>query len=107
MENLVENKDELATYFNDEQTLAFEDLKELVKEHSTAIINELNSIKNLGGYLQTRESDKKDLYDKYNNWFDFCSFRWRDFVQHYREENVKARKKKEPRCFNETSFFDE
>lgn len=102
---LSREQDELAAYFNDEQTQAFEDLNEVMKEHSEEMINELNSIKNLPGYLQTRESDKKDLYDKYNNWLVSANSVGEALYAFYREENVKARKqKKEPRCFNETSF---
>ena len=60
--------DDLASNFNDEQTFALKDMNDLVDDYSSQINTQLGFIKTGDTRVITRENDKKQLFDKYNNW---------------------------------------
>ena len=98
-------QDDLASNFNDEQTFALKDMNDLVDDYSSQINTQLGFIKTGDSRVNTRENDKKQLFDKYNNWLTVAQSVGEALYAFYREENMKARKaKKEPKCFGSTSF---
>ena len=100
---LSREQDELATNFNDEQTFALRDINELVDNYSNQINSEL--VNSDETPLIRRENDKKQLFDKYNNWLAATQSVGKALYAFYREENMKARKiKEEPKCFSSTNF---
>ena len=102
---LSREQDELATNFNDEQTFSFKDMNDFVDDYSNQINTQLAFVKTGETRVNTRENDKKQLFDKYNNWHIVAQSVGETLYAFYREENMKARKsKKEPKCFNSTSF---
>ena len=98
-------QDDLAQNFNDEQTFAFKDMNDLVDDYSSQINTQLGFIKSGDARVTSRENDKKQLFEKYNNWLTAAQSVGEALYAFYREENMKARKaKKEPKCFSSTSF---
>ena len=76
-----------------------------MEDYSNQINTQLGFIKTGDSRVNTRENDKKQLFDKYNNWLTVAQSVGEALYAFYREENMKARKaKKEPKCFGSTSF---
>lgn len=93
-------QEELATAFNDEQTEAFSDMNDLVDDYSNQINAELSMVESNEASIKNRQSDKKLLFDKFNNWLSSTQSVGEALYAFYREENMRARKsKKEPKCF--------
>ena len=93
-------QDELAANFNEEQTLAFRDMNSLVDDYSRQINSRLSLVRGNESALITRERDKKQLFEKYNNWIASTRSVGETLYAFYREENMKARKnRQEPNCF--------
>jgi hypothetical protein len=102
---LSREQDELASNFNDEQTFAFNDMNDLVEDYSSQINTQLGFVKSGEARLNTRDNDKKQLFEKFNNWLSVAQSVGEALYAFYREENMKAREdKKEPKCFGSTSF---
>lgn len=93
-------QDELAANFNEEQTLAFRDMNNLVDNYSNQINSQLSLVKGNESALITRERDKKQLFEKYNSWIASARSAGETLYAFYREENMKAREnRQEPNCF--------
>jgi len=102
---LSREQDELASGFNDEQTFAFSDMNDLVDDYSNQINTQLGFVKAGDATVSNRQADKKQLFDKYNNWLTATQAVGEALYAFYREENMKSRKsKKEPKCFTATDF---
>ena len=90
----------LAETYNNKQTSAFQTMDDLVDDFSNQINEQLNVLKGNETAIITRQTDKKQLHEKYNNWLSSVQSVGESLYASYREENIKARKsKKEPKCF--------
>ena len=90
----------LADSYNKKQTNAFEDMDDLADDFSNQINEQLNVLKGNETAIITRQQDKKQLHEKYNNWLSSVQSVGESLYAFYREENIKARKsKKEPKSF--------
>lgn len=97
---LSREQKELAMNFNDEQKFAFKDINDLVDDYSNQINSQLDLIKSKESAAVNRERDKKQLFEKYNNWRTASQSVGATLYAFYREENMKARRdRKEPECF--------
>jgi hypothetical protein len=98
---ITREQEELATAFNFEQTDAFSEMNDLVDDYSNQINTQLSFVKNNEDAIKNRQSDKKLLFDKFNNWLSSTQSVGEALYAFYREENMRVRKsKKEPKCFN-------
>ncbi len=103
---LSREQEELAENFNDRQTSALRDMNVLVEDYSNKINFKLNSVKTSETVFIEREQDKKQLFDKYNNWLPAMQSAGEALYAFYREENMKARKSNiEPKCFSSIHFI--
>ena len=72
----------------------------LADDFSNQINEQLNVLKGNETAIITRQQDKKQLHEKYNNWLSSVQSVGESLYAFYREENIKARKsKKEPKSF--------
>jgi len=97
---ITREQEELALAFNDDQTEAFSEMNDLVDDFSNQINTQLSFVENNEAAIKNRQSDKRLLFDKFNNWLSSTQSVGEALYAFYREENMRARKsKKEPKCF--------
>lgn len=90
----------LANFYNNEQTSAFREMDDLADDFSNQINEQLARLQGNETAVISRQNDKKQLHEKYNNWLSSVQSVGESLYAFYREENIKARKvKKEPKCF--------
>lgn len=96
---------ELDKNFNDEWAFAFKDMSDLIEDYSNQINSQLSLVESYELALNARERDKKQLFDKYNNWRIAIESVGGSLYAFYREENMKAREdQREPKCFSSINF---
>ena len=91
--------------FNDEWAFAFRDMNDLIEDYSNQINSQLSLVESYELALSARERDKKQLFEKYNNWRIAVESVGGSLYAFYREENMKVREEqREPKCFNSINF---
>ena len=95
---------QLAESFNEQQTSAFNEMNDLIEDYSHQINSYLAVIESNNTALNIRQKDRKQLFEKYKNWLSSIQSAGEALYAFYRDENMKARKSKEPKCFATTDF---